>query len=80
MTVFPKARSVTQANMIAGRNKPEERRLSIKGVMENRADRGICMAAEQGNARTKSIYALNRLLESMPCRLAGLNSVRELSL
>jgi hypothetical protein len=60
MTVFPKARSVTQANMIAGRNEPEERRRMVKGtvtgMMENWAARGICMPAEQGNVRTKSIY------------------------
>jgi hypothetical protein len=55
MTVFPKARSVTQANMIAGRNEPEERRVMVKGVvkgtvtgvMGNRADRSIFIPAEQ---------------------------------
>jgi hypothetical protein len=59
MTVFPKARSVAQANMIAGRDEPEERRRAVTGtvtgLMNNRADRDICMAAEQRNARTKPI-------------------------
>jgi hypothetical protein len=43
MTVFPKARSITQANMIAGWNEPEERRHVVTGVMEYRANRGIFM-------------------------------------
>jgi len=55
MTVSPEARSVTQANMIAGRDEPEERRQVVAGVKENPADRGIRMSAMHENARAKPI-------------------------